>query len=121
MAQHELGWRDIWRIARRDLHARLIGLRLLFLCLFLGVALLAAIGSLTSAITTEISERGQAILGGDIQIEMTQREASDADKRLFAELGTLSETLRMRAMAKRIGGTESDGPDAVLTELKGVD
>lgn len=121
MAGSDLGWRASWRIARRDFHARLIGLRLLFICLFLGVAMLAAIGSLTSAITTEISERGQVILGGDIQVEMTQREASDADKRMFAGLGALSETIRMRAMAKRIGGAERDGPDAVLTELKGVD
>lgn len=121
MVHKDLGWRASWRIARRDLHARLTGLRLLFVCLFLGVAMLAAIGSLTSAITTEISERGQVILGGDIQIEMTQREASDADKRLFAELGKLSETIRMRAMAKRIGGIAFDGPEAALTELKGVD
>lgn len=121
VTQHDLGWRESWRIARRDLHARLIGLRLLFVCLFLGVAMLAAVGSLTSAITTEISERGQVILGGDIQIEMTQREASAEDKRQFVQRGTLSETIRMRAMAKRIGGAQGDGPDAVLTELKGVD
>ena len=121
MAQAHFGWRASWHIARRDLHVRLLGLRLLFVCLFLGVAMLAAVGSLTSAITSEISERGQVILGGDIQIEMTQREASDADKRLFAKLGSLSETIRMRAMAKRVGDASPDGPDAVLTELKGVD
>lgn len=122
-----LGWGASWRIARRDLHARLIGLRLLFVCLFLGVGMLAAIGSLTSAITTEISERGQTILGGDIQIEMTQREASEADKRLFEGLGDLSETIRMRAMARHVGEVGDRGrgrdnaPAAVLTELKGVD
>ncbi|MEZ5654860.1 MAG: FtsX-like permease family protein [Sphingobium sp.] len=121
MTHGHLDWRSSWRIARRDLHVRLIGLRLLFVCLFLGVAMLAAVGSLTSAITTEISERGQVILGGDIQIEMTQREASEADKRMFATLGGVSETIRMRAMARRIGHTGADGPDAVLTELKGVD
>ena len=46
-----LGWRAAWRIARRDLHLGFRGLRLLFLCLFLGVATLAAIGSLTASIT----------------------------------------------------------------------
>lgn len=121
MARRALGWRESWRIARRDLHARLIGLRLLFVCLFLGVAMLAAIGSLTSAITKEISERGQVILGGDIQIEMTQREASEQDKRLFAQQGILSETIRLRAMAKRLNSGQGSGPDAILTELKGVD
>ena len=34
----------LWRIARRDLAARIRGLRLLAVCLFLGVATLAAIG-----------------------------------------------------------------------------
>ncbi len=116
-----LGWRASWRIARRDLHAGFRGLRLLFLCLFLGVATLAAIGSLTSAITEEISARGQTILGGDIEIAMTQRELDAAHRTTFSRLGDFSETIRMRAMARRVGPAEKDGPPAVLTELKGVD
>ncbi|HUD93931.1 ABC transporter permease [Sphingobium sp.] len=116
-----LGWRAGWRIARRDLHLGFRGLRLLFLCLFLGVAALAAIGSLTAAITQELSDRGRVILGGDIEIGMTQREADLGNKELFRQLGTLSETIRMRAMAQRIGPGRGDAPPAVLTELKGVD
>lgn len=112
-----LDWATSWRIARRDLVGRFRGLRLLFLCLFLGVATLAAIGSLTSAITQELSLRGQGLLGGDVEIAMTQREAGDGDKAVFRGLGTMSETIRLRAMAR------GDRPDAlaVLTELKGVD
>jgi len=122
MPRPSLSWKQSWHIARRDLHTRLIGLRLLFVCLFLGVAMLGAIGSLTFAVTNEISARGQTILGGDIQIEMSQREASSADKDLFSELGDLSETIRMRAMARRAVGTgDANGPNTVLTELKGVD
>jgi putative ABC transport system permease protein len=104
----------LWRIARRDLTARIRGLRLLALCLFLGVATLAAIGSLTASIADELSRRGQMILGGDIQIGIAQREASDAEKTTLRTLGSLSQTIRMRAMA--IGGA-----DSVLAELKGVD
>ena len=119
---NDLGWAQSWRIARRDLHAGFRGLRLLFLCLFLGVATLAAIGSLTAAITQELSRRGQALLGGDIEIAMTQREARLGDKEAFRLLGTLSETVRLRAMAQRVGGNGAGGaPPAVLTELKGVD
>lgn len=112
-----LDWATSWRIARRDLVGRFRGLRLLFLCLFLGVATLAAIGSLTSAITQELSLRGQGLLGGDVEIAMTQREAGEGDKAAFRRLGTVSETIRLRAMAR------GDRPDAlaVLTELKGVD
>ncbi len=115
-----LGWAQSWRIARRDLASGFRGLRLLFICLFLGVATLAAIGSLTSAITGEIQERGQTILGGDLQIEMTQRELGPGERAELETLGQFSETIRLRAMAQRVGATD-DAPPAVLTELKGVD
>ena len=39
-----------WRIARRDLDLRFRGLRLLLVCLFLGVGPIAAIGTLTGGI-----------------------------------------------------------------------
>ncbi|HEX7852439.1 MAG TPA: FtsX-like permease family protein [Sphingobium sp.] len=112
-----LGWGASWRIARRDLHAGFRGLRLLFLCLFLGVATLAAIGSLTASITGEIAARGQTILGGDIEVEMTQRELDPAHRQALQNLGRFSETIRMRAMAQKADG----GSGAILTELKGVD
>ena len=104
---------SIWRIARRDLSARIRGLRLLAVCLFLGVATLAAIGSLTAGIADELSRRGQTILGGDIAIEISQREASDVEKAEMRKLGAVSETVRLRAMAI--------SSDSVLAELKAVD
>ncbi|HEX4874232.1 MAG TPA: ABC transporter permease, partial [Sphingorhabdus sp.] len=107
---------SLWRIARRDLSARIRGLRLLAVCLFLGVATLAAIGSLTASITEELSRRGQTILGGDIEIGIAQREASEAELQAFAKVGRVSETVRLRAMA--IG---PEGSDSVLAELKAID
>jgi putative ABC transport system permease protein len=108
--------RDLWRIARRDLSGRFRGLRLLALCLFLGVATLAAIGSLTAGITDELSRRGQTILGGDLEIGISQRRATAAERAAFTRLGTVSDTVRMRAMA--IGGVDED---SLLAELKAVD
>ena len=105
----------LWRIARRDLSASFRGLRLLFLCLFLGVAALAAIGSLTAAITGELTRKGRELLGGDLEIALTQRYASPEERRLMDRLGAVSETVRLRAMAG--GGA---GPP-MLAELKGVD
>jgi len=105
----------LWRIARRDLSASFRGLRLLFLCLFLGVAALAAIGSLTAAITGELTRKGRELLGGDIEIALTQRSATAPEKLRMAELGPVSETVRLRAMAR--GGS---GPP-MLAELKAVD
>ena len=104
------------RLALRDLRGSKAGLRLLAACLFLGVAALAGIGSLSSAILGGLSERGQVILGGDIQIEAAQRYATEEERAAFAKLGTLSETVSMRAMA-----ITRDGSQSLLVELKGVD
>ncbi|HTH29098.1 MAG TPA: FtsX-like permease family protein [Sphingobium sp.] len=116
-----LGWAALWRIARRDLHVGFRGLRLLFICLFLGVATLAAIGSLAAAITGELSTRGQHLLGADVEIAISHREASEPEKQALRATGTVSETIRMRAMAQRVGVPDPDVPASVLTELKGVD
>jgi putative ABC transport system permease protein len=109
------GWRFATRLARRDLSRSLRGLRLLFLCIFLGVATLAAIGSLTAAITGELATRGQVILGGDVQVGMSQRQASAAERAAMERAGQVSETIRLRSMARSPDGA------AVLAELKGVD
>jgi len=105
----------LWRIARRDLATRIRGLRLLAICLFLGVATLAAIGSLTRGITSELETRGRTILGGDVEFELPQREATPAEIAAFRRAGATSATVRMRAMATVPGG------DALLAELKAVD
>lgn len=105
----------LWRIARRDLATRIRGLRLLAVCLFLGVATLAAIGSLTRGITSELEVRGQTILGGDIEFGLPQRQASEAEMAAFRGVGRASATVRMRAMAN-----DPDG-EALLSELKAVD
>ncbi len=103
-------------LALRDLRGSKAGLRLLAICLFLGVATLAGIGSLSSAILGELSARGQVILGGDIEMETAQRTATEEEKAAFARVGLISETVRMRAMA-----ATADGERSILAELKGVD
>lgn len=108
-------WGFAARLARRDLSRSLSGLRLLFLCIFLGVTTLAAIGSLTAAITGELAARGQVILGGDVQVGMSQRRATPEERAALDRAGTVSETIRLRSMARSSAG------GAVLAELKGVD
>lgn len=105
-----------WALALRDMRGGLRGLRLLIICLFLGVAGLAGVGSLGTAITAELDTRGREILGGDIEMRVAQREASADERAAFARYGTLSESIRMRAMASRL-----DAEASVLAELKGVD
>ncbi len=111
-------WRLAWRLARRELDLRFRGLRLLLVCLFLGVGALAAIGSLSQAIGRELAERGALILGGDVEYGVSQRIASPAERAAMDRLGRVSETVRMQATA--IGGTP-EAPLIVPIELKGVD
>ncbi len=107
-------WGEAWRIARRDLNARFRGLRLLVVCLFLGTAALAAIGTLTAAIEGELADRGQVILGGDLEIEVWQRLLNDEEREALGAYGTLSQGTRMQAMAVA-------GDAAAPVELKAVD
>jgi putative ABC transport system permease protein len=109
-----LPWPAAWRIARRDLHRRFRGLKLLLVCLFLGVGALAAIGSLTSAIRGELDAQGQAILGGDLEIEVWQRLLNAEERAFLADYGELSEGYRLQAMART---DEAAAP----VELKAVD
>jgi len=109
-----ISWASAWRIARRDLHQRFRGLRLLLVCLFLGVGALAAIGSLTSAIRGELDAQGQTLLGGDLEVEVWQRPLSAEETGFLEGYGTLSQGLRMQAMA-------SAGGAAAPVELKAVD
>ncbi|MEP7223240.1 MAG: FtsX-like permease family protein [Novosphingobium sp.] len=113
-ASAALPWSAAWRIARRDLSARFKGLRLLLVCLFLGVGALAAIGTLTGAIEHELSSRGREILGGDVQLAVWQREATADELAAFSVLGKVSGGKRLQAMAVA-------GDAAAPIELKSVD
>ncbi|MEO0062616.1 MAG: hypothetical protein RLZZ08_1176 [Pseudomonadota bacterium] len=110
----ELGWAAAWRIARRDLHQRFRGLRLLLVCLFLGVGALAAIGSLTSAIRDQLEAQGRTLLGGDVEVEVWQRPLTQAELSFLGQYGYVSQGLRLQAMA-------STPARATPVELKAVD
>jgi len=109
-----LPWRMAWQIARRDLNTRFKGLRLLLVCLFLGTAALAAIGTLTGAIERELANRGQELLGGDLEVEVWQRDLTDAEKSALSAYGTISGGTRLQAMANTDAA-------AAPVELKAVD
>ena len=109
-----ISWGTAWTIARRDLSARFRGLRLLLVCLFLGVGALAAIGTLTGAIGKELTSRGRTILGGDLEVAVWQRAPTAPELAAFAKLGPVSTGYRMQAMGRA-------GDLAAPIELKAVD
>lgn len=109
-----LSWSAAWNIARRDLNARFRGLRLLLVCIFLGTAALAAIGTLTASIESELQSSGQELLGGDLEVEVWQRDLTEEELGALGEYGELSGGYRMQAMA-------STDDAAAPVELKAID
>ncbi len=108
-----LSWGAAWTLARRELNLRFKGLRLLLVCLFLGTGALAAIGTLTGAIDSELENRGQELLGGDLEVEIWQRSPNEEESAAFAEYGELSTGTRLQVVARRGENTAPVGLKAV--------
>ena len=102
-------------IARRELRGGLKGFRVFLACLALGVAAIAAVGTLRTGIQQGLSDQGAVILGGDAEMRFTYRPA-DADERAFMDrIATqVSEVYDFRSMALIDG-------DQALTQVKAVD
>lgn len=112
--QNRLAGRLAWREARGGLGP----LRLLFVCLLLGVFALAGVGSLATAITKGLAAEGQTLLGGDVEARLTQRAPTGAERAALARFGVVSDSIRMRAMVRY----DTAGDDRqLLAELKAVD
>ena len=108
-----------WRIARRELRGGLRGFRIFLACLALGVAAIAAVGSVRTAIEEGLKAEGAAMLGGDAEVQFTYRFAREAEldwMRSVAE--RVSETVDFRSMAV-VG--EGGAADRGLTQVKAVD
>ena len=69
-----------FRIARRELRGGLNGFRVFLACLALGVAAIAAVGSVRVSIQEGLSREGAVILGGDAEMRFTYRYADDAER-----------------------------------------
>ncbi len=107
------------RLARRELRGGLRGFWVFLACLALGVAAIAAVGSVRFAIQTGLTNEGAALLGGDAQLEFTYRFADDQERAWMERTAQgVSEVVDFRSMA-----VVGDGPDAqrALTQVKSVD
>jgi len=109
----------IWRLALRELRRDLArggrGLALLAACLFLGTAALAGIGSLSSAMLAALEADGRRMLGGDLELRLSQRRATPAEEYALARAGRVSAAVTMRTMARSGTG------EPVLVSLKAAD
>ncbi len=104
------------RLARRELRGGVRGLWIVLLCLALGVAVIAAVGSLRAATDRGLAEDGRRILGGDLEVESGSQPLPDALRDwLRARRATLSDVVQMRSMLVAPSGERQ------LVELKAVD
>jgi putative ABC transport system permease protein len=103
------------RIARRELRGGLKGFGVFLACLALGVAAIAGVGMVRSAIEAGLTDQGAVLLGGDAQVEFTYRYAT-AEERAYLDSIALqvSEIVDFRSMA-------TQGDTHVLTQVKAVD
>ncbi|MGR3714176.1 MAG: ABC transporter permease [Shimia sp.] len=107
------------RLARREIRGGLRGFTVFLACLALGVATIAAIGSVRAAIETGLANEGAALLGGDAEMSFTYRRASDAERGWMTDNAlAISEIIDFRSMAVVPKGEDAE---RALTQVKAVD
>ncbi|HPF47091.1 MAG: ABC transporter permease [Alphaproteobacteria bacterium] len=106
-----------FKFALREIRFAFRHFRIFIACLFLGTAIIAAVGSVTKNIAVSLSRDAQTFLGGDVEIRTNQRFLSDEEmayiKPKVEEISLISE---LRAMAHTAEFT-----DSTLIEMKAVD
>ncbi|MEL6618307.1 MAG: FtsX-like permease family protein [Pseudomonadota bacterium] len=107
------------RLARRELRGGLRGFRIFLACLALGVAAIAAVGSVRAAIEAGLEREGAALLGGDAELDFTYRFADAAERTWMEDVAdSVSEIADFRSMAVVQRG---DVTERGLTQIKAVD
>ena len=102
-------------IALRELRAGAGGLTVFVLCIALGVAAVAAIGSLAASFEQALTRQGRLLIGGDLAFELINRQANAEERAALDALGQVSESASFRAMARASSGKTA------LVEVKAVD
>ncbi len=105
-----------FRIALRELRGGLKGFYIFLACIALGTGAIAAVNSVSTAITDAISSEGRSLLAGDVRLELDNREATQAELAFMQGFGTVSVSTGLRSMARL-----ADGSDQSLVEVKAVD
>lgn len=108
--------RTALKFARREFRGGLRGFYIFLACIALGTGSIAAVNSVSSAITEAIEQQGQELLAGDVRIQLRNREANDAEKAYLESFGALSLSTGLRSMART-----TDASEQTLVEVKGVD
>ena len=88
------------RLAGRELRGGLRGFRIFLACLALGVAAIAAVGTVRSAMSEGLSREGARLLGGDAEMTFTYRFARPDERAFMTNISSrVSETVEFRSLA----------------------
>jgi putative ABC transport system permease protein len=106
----------MWVLARRELRGSVRAFRIVLACLALGVAAIAAVGSLRAGIDRGLATDGRRILGGDLDIQGGAEPLPDTLRAWLQARGArTSDVVTMRSMLLAGDGQRQ------LVELKAVD
>ncbi|WP_264711975.1 ABC transporter permease [Limobrevibacterium gyesilva] len=104
------------RLARRELRGGVRGLRIVLACLALGVAAIAAVGTLREGVARGLAADGSRILGGDIEVQGGSQPLPETLRAWLRARGArISDVVTMRSMLVAPSG------ERMLVELKAVD
>ena len=107
------------RFAARELRGGLRGFRVFLACLALGVAAIAAVGTVRAGIEAGLKRDGAALLGGDAEVEFTYRFARETELEWLRSISDqVSETVDFRSMVVVDRGNETERG---LTQIRAVD
>ncbi|WHA41432.1 ABC transporter permease [Agrobacterium larrymoorei] len=104
------------RLARREIRGGLSGFYIFLACIALGTGAIAAVNSVSKAVTSAIASEGQSILAGDVRFELRNREATAEERAYIDGLGQVALSDGLRSMARL-----EDGSQQTLAEVKAVD
>lgn len=107
-----------FRLARRELRGGLRGFRIFLASLALGVAAIAAVGTVNHAVMGGLAADARVLLGGDVELRLAQRHLSEAEARYISDAtAAMSTVTEFRAMARPVDNTER----RTVVEIKAVD
>jgi putative ABC transport system permease protein len=102
------------RLAVRELRSGVRGFRIFLACLALGVAAIAAAGSVAEAFRQGLGSQAREILGGDLAVTQRLRAFTPAERAVFERTGATAYAASVDAMAEVSSGERR------LVELRGV-
>ena len=102
------------KFAFRESRATFQNFKIFIASLFLGTAIIAGVGSVTSNVSDSIKQDSQKFLGGDLEISQIQKRLTDEQRAYLSDYGKISEVATLRTMAHA-------GNDSSLVDLKAVD